>query len=121
MQTVSKQHYPHLFYLLIACTLVSWLPQLMLQRTEAHSQYFTTQGSQILNLSPIYGFYILFPRLWILNYTLTPPLFYLICRACPSEFVIPLSRFRKSVFGTQLSVGMRFGMMFETEESSKRR
>ncbi|KAK4599953.1 hypothetical protein RGQ29_009846 [Quercus rubra] len=42
-------------------------------------------------------------------------------RACPSEFVIPLSRFRKSVFGTQLSVGMRFGMMFETEESSKRR
>ncbi|KAI3724327.1 hypothetical protein L2E82_36099 [Cichorium intybus] len=42
-------------------------------------------------------------------------------RACPSEFVIPLTRYRKSVFGTQLSVGMRFGMMFETEESGKRR
>ncbi|CAI9270616.1 unnamed protein product [Lactuca saligna] len=42
-------------------------------------------------------------------------------RACPSEFVIPLVRYRKSVFGTQLSVGMRFGMMFETEESGKRR
>lgn len=42
-------------------------------------------------------------------------------RACPSEFVIPLARYRKSVFGTQLSVGMRFGMMFETEESGKRR
>ncbi|CAI9116896.1 OLC1v1018178C1 [Oldenlandia corymbosa var. corymbosa] len=42
-------------------------------------------------------------------------------RACPSEFVIPLARFRKSVFGTQLTAGMRFGMMFETEESSKRR
>lgn len=42
-------------------------------------------------------------------------------RACPSEFVIPLARYRKSVYGTQLSVGMRFGMMFETEESSKRR
>lgn len=42
-------------------------------------------------------------------------------RACPSEFVVPLSKFRKSVFGTQLSVGMRFGMMFETEESGKRR
>ncbi|KVI07815.1 Aux/IAA-ARF-dimerization [Cynara cardunculus var. scolymus] len=27
-------------------------------------------------------------------------------RACPSEFVIPLARFRKSVYGTQLSVGM---------------
>ncbi|XP_027093163.1 auxin response factor 5-like isoform X1 [Coffea arabica] len=42
-------------------------------------------------------------------------------RACPSEFVIPLARYRKSVYGTQLSAGMRFGMMFETEESSKRR
>ncbi|XP_071702824.1 auxin response factor 5-like [Rutidosis leptorrhynchoides] len=42
-------------------------------------------------------------------------------RACPSEFVIPLTRYRKSVYGTQLSVGMRFGMMFETEESGKRR
>lgn len=42
-------------------------------------------------------------------------------RACPSEFVIPLAKFRKSVYGTQISVGMRFGMMFETEESGKRR
>ncbi|KAL8098438.1 auxin response factor 5 [Apium graveolens] len=42
-------------------------------------------------------------------------------RACPSEFVIPLAKYRKSVYGTQLSVGMRFGMMFETEDSSKRR
>ncbi|KAK7280725.1 hypothetical protein RJT34_25792 [Clitoria ternatea] len=42
-------------------------------------------------------------------------------RACPSEFVIPLAKYRKAVFGTQVSVGMRFGMMFETEESGKRR
>ncbi|XP_022974750.1 auxin response factor 5-like isoform X2 [Cucurbita maxima] len=42
-------------------------------------------------------------------------------RACPSEFVIPLAKYRKCVFGTQLSAGMRFGMMFETEESGKRR
>ncbi|XAR64179.1 hypothetical protein NMG60_11024425 [Bertholletia excelsa] len=42
-------------------------------------------------------------------------------RACPSEFVVPLTKYRKCVYGTQLSVGMRFGMMFETEESSKRR
>ncbi|OMO87461.1 AUX/IAA protein [Corchorus capsularis] len=42
-------------------------------------------------------------------------------RACPSEFVIPMAKYRKSVFGTQVSVGMRFGMMFETEESGKRR
>lgn len=44
-----------------------------------------------------------------------------ICRACPAEFVIPLTKFRKAVYATQLSVGMRFGMMFETEESGKRR
>lgn len=42
-------------------------------------------------------------------------------RACPSEFVIPLARYQKSVYGTQVSIGMRFGMMFETEESGKRR
>ncbi|KAJ9165995.1 hypothetical protein P3X46_020801 [Hevea brasiliensis] len=42
-------------------------------------------------------------------------------RACPSEFVIPLAKYRKAVYGTQVSVGMRFGMMFETEESGKRR
>ncbi|GMJ02704.1 indole-3-acetic acid inducible 24, AUXIN RESPONSE FACTOR 5, MONOPTEROS [Hibiscus trionum] len=42
-------------------------------------------------------------------------------RACPSEFVIPLPKYRKSVYGSQVSVGMRFGMMFETEESGKRR
>ncbi|CAN1163397.1 Auxin response factor 5 [Linum perenne] len=42
-------------------------------------------------------------------------------RACPSEFVIPLAKYRKAVHGTQVSAGMRFGMMFETEESAKRR
>lgn len=42
-------------------------------------------------------------------------------RACPSEFVIPLVKYRKAVYGTRISVGMRFGMMFETEESGKRR
>lgn len=42
-------------------------------------------------------------------------------RACPSEFVIPVARYRKSVYGTQVTIGMRFGMMFETEESGKRR
>ncbi|KAK4796869.1 hypothetical protein SAY86_029195 [Trapa natans] len=42
-------------------------------------------------------------------------------RACPSEFVVPLVKYRKAVYGTRISVGMRFGMMFETEESGKRR
>nr|AJA30441.1 auxin response factor 8 [Dimocarpus longan] len=42
-------------------------------------------------------------------------------RASPSEFVIPLSKYVKSVFQTRVSVGMRFRMLFETEESSVRR
>ncbi|KAJ7957850.1 Auxin response factor [Quillaja saponaria] len=41
----------------------------------------------------------------------------LFIRAFRSEFVIPLAKYRKSLYGTQLSVGMSFGMMFETEES----
>ncbi|ONK55131.1 uncharacterized protein A4U43_UnF7230 [Asparagus officinalis] len=39
----------------------------------------------------------------------------------PSEFVIPLAKYVKAVFHTRVSVGMRFRMLFETEESSVRR
>ncbi|KAL6493048.1 hypothetical protein OROGR_032807 [Orobanche gracilis] len=42
-------------------------------------------------------------------------------RACPSDFVIPFAKYQKAVYSTQLSTSMRFGMMFETEESTKRR
>ncbi|XP_022759400.1 auxin response factor 8-like isoform X2 [Durio zibethinus] len=42
-------------------------------------------------------------------------------RASPSEFVIPLSKYVKAVFHTRVLVGMRFRMLFETEESSVRR
>ncbi|KAJ3692919.1 hypothetical protein LUZ60_012014 [Juncus effusus] len=42
-------------------------------------------------------------------------------RASPSEFVIALSKYIKAVFHTRISVGMRFRMLFETEESSVRR
>ncbi|KAH6825650.1 auxin response factor 8 [Perilla frutescens var. hirtella] len=42
-------------------------------------------------------------------------------RASPSEFVIPLAKYIKSVYHTRVSVGMRFRMLFETEESSVRR
>ncbi|KAJ1260484.1 hypothetical protein BS78_10G236200 [Paspalum vaginatum] len=41
-------------------------------------------------------------------------------RTSPSPFVIPLTRYNKATY-MQPSVGMRFTMMFETEESSKRR
>ncbi|KQJ85161.2 auxin response factor 11 isoform X2 [Brachypodium distachyon] len=41
-------------------------------------------------------------------------------RTSPSPFVVPLARYNKANY-VQQSVGMRFAMMFETEESSKRR
>ncbi|KAE8125982.1 hypothetical protein FH972_020740 [Carpinus fangiana] len=37
-------------------------------------------------------------------------------RASPSEFVIPLAKYYKAVYSNQISLGMRFRMMFETEE-----
>ncbi|KAL2553881.1 auxin response factor 19-like [Forsythia ovata] len=42
-------------------------------------------------------------------------------RASPSEFVIPLAKYYKAVCSNQISLGMRFRMMFETEESGMRR
>ncbi|CAA2971700.1 auxin response factor 6-like isoform X1 [Olea europaea subsp. europaea] len=42
-------------------------------------------------------------------------------RASPSEFVIALAKYAKAVYHTRVSVGMRFRMLFETEESSVRR
>ncbi|WVZ21439.1 hypothetical protein V8G54_008761 [Vigna mungo] len=41
-------------------------------------------------------------------------------RASPSEFVIPLAKYNKALYN-QASLGMRFRMMFETEESGVRR
>ncbi|KAE9604654.1 putative transcription factor ARF family [Lupinus albus] len=41
-------------------------------------------------------------------------------RASPSEFVIPLAKYNKALY-TQVSLGMRFRMMFETEDSGVRR
>ncbi|OIV97342.1 hypothetical protein TanjilG_07094 [Lupinus angustifolius] len=41
-------------------------------------------------------------------------------RASPSEFVIPSAKYNKALY-TQVSLGMRFRMMFETEDSGVRR
>ncbi|PSR85224.1 Auxin response factor like [Actinidia chinensis var. chinensis] len=42
-------------------------------------------------------------------------------RTSPSEFVIPLAKYYKAVCSNQIAPGMRFRMMFETEESGTRR
>lgn len=41
-------------------------------------------------------------------------------RTSPSPFVVPVARYNKANY-IQQSVGMRMAMMFETEESGKRR
>ncbi|CAM8902162.1 unnamed protein product [Rhodiola kirilowii] len=41
-------------------------------------------------------------------------------RASPCEFIIPIAKYNKAMY-TQASLGMRFRMMFETEESGVRR
>ncbi|CAA2968416.1 auxin response factor 8-like [Olea europaea subsp. europaea] len=45
----------------------------------------------------------------------------LIVATSASEFVIPLSKYIKAAYHTRVSIGMRFRMLFETEESSVRR
>ncbi|KAG9134692.1 hypothetical protein Leryth_001019 [Lithospermum erythrorhizon] len=42
-------------------------------------------------------------------------------RTSPTEFVIPLAKYYKAVCSTQISLGLRFRMMFETEDSGTRR
>ncbi|AQK68402.1 Auxin response factor 20 [Zea mays] len=42
-------------------------------------------------------------------------------RASPTEFVIPFAKFQKALYSNQISLGMRFRMMFETEELGMRR
>lgn len=46
---------------------------------------------------------------------------FIMSRASKSDFVIPLSKYIKATYQTRISVGMRFRMLFETEESSVRR
>ncbi|CAH8375894.1 unnamed protein product [Eruca vesicaria subsp. sativa] len=41
-------------------------------------------------------------------------------RASPSEFVVPLAKYNKALY-SQVSLGMRFRMMFETEDCGVRR
>lgn len=42
-------------------------------------------------------------------------------RQSPSEFVIPLAKYQKALYNTQVTLGMRFRMAFETEESNVRK
>lgn len=43
-----------------------------------------------------------------------------VCRAAPAEFVVPLAKYTKAMYA-QVSLGMRFRMIFETEECGVRR
>ncbi|KAG6533051.1 hypothetical protein ZIOFF_006912 [Zingiber officinale] len=41
-------------------------------------------------------------------------------RTSPSEFVVPFAKCQKAIYSMRVSLGMRFRMMFETEESGSR-
>jgi auxin response factor len=53
---------------------------------------------------------------WQLLRDLQPSFF----RAAPAEFVVPLAKYTKAMYA-QVSLGMRFRMIFETEECGVRR
>jgi len=90
-------------YQVIACISVFLLQLLMLLRQIAGLQFSTTQGrtsiiTYFLGVFPVKCFNICF------------------CRASPSEFVISLAKYVEAVYHTLISVGMRFRMLFETED-----
>uniref|UniRef100_A0A453SX13 Auxin-responsive protein n=1 Tax=Aegilops tauschii subsp. strangulata TaxID=200361 RepID=A0A453SX13_AEGTS len=101
-----------LSYLATACTLVFLLQLLMLLQQIAGLQSFITQGKK--NCMHMFVWCFSF-----LNAFKFKP--FCLCRASPCEFVIPLAKYVKAVYHTRISVGMRFRMLFETEESSVRR
>ena len=110
-QIVHRLSCLHPFYQVTACILVFLLLLHMQPPRIVALLFFIIQGEY----SPCYN-------LKFLIYVVTN--FYsinLLCRASPSEFVIPLAKYVKAVYHTRVSVGMRFRMLFETEESSVRR
>lgn len=96
------------YYLVIACILVFLLQPLMLPPQIAALQFSITQGTIFYT-----HLFSCIPTVKCLDICF--------CRASPSEFVIPLAKYVKAVYHTRISVGMRFRMLFETEESSVRR
>lgn len=74
------------------------------------SASFTIQGEESASICGIQLYIAIFYIYALLNF-----------RASPSEFVIPLAKYAKALYHTRVSLGMRFRMLFETEESSVRR
>jgi hypothetical protein len=100
----------HRYFLVIACTLVCSLQQLMLHQQIAALLFSIIQGkNSFSHISDLFSHH----KCLTLSHAF--------CRASPCEFVIPLSKYVKAVYHTRISVGMRFRMLFETEESSVRR
>lgn len=80
-----------------------------------NSRFTIFYNPRLVSASPVDG------NIWCTLLYLFISSNWLHCRASPSEFVIPLVKYVKAVYHTRVSVGMRFRMLFETEESSVRR
>lgn len=92
----------------------------MLLRITALSPCFTIQGERF-TISPMLLLKSGFGISWLLYECVLISLYSNLNRASPSEFVIPLAKYYKAACSNQISLGMRFRMMFETEESGTRR
>lgn len=108
----------HQSYPVIACILEFLLLQLMLLQTTVHLLYFTTLGTIIAILIFALLNYLLKKLTTFLDNMVWQ--FFFHNRASPCEFVIPLAKYNKAMYA-QVSLGMRFRMMFETEDSGVRR
>lgn len=114
----SNQLSLHQSFPAIACTLEFLQLQLMLLQITVHLPYFTTRGKFLYRMlrtslfSVWWMSFSILDRFWQFLFDLN--------RASPSEFVVPLAKYNKAMY-TQVSLGMRFRMMFETEESGVRR
>lgn len=83
-------------------------------RSVSVTDFILTEWMQISLIASSLCHMDLYPQFLILH-----PSF--MCRASPSEFVIPLAKYYRAVYSHQISPGMRFRMIFETEDSATRR
>ena len=100
----------HQFYQVTACTLEFWQPQPMLLQIVVPLLFSIIQGILVVNCI----------LLALSANSQANESYYSLDRASPSEFVIPLAKYNKALY-TQVSLGMRFRMLFETEDSGVRR
>lgn len=104
-------------YLVNACRLVYWLLPVMLLILEAPSQFSTNQGYYIFLLTFLAVILLINNILLDLKYYVFS---FLNFRTSPSEFVLHVNKYLEGR-NHNFSIGLRFRMRFEGDESPERR